>query len=85
LIPNHSDSQQPHQKGITAGEWEQAYRRLLTTGEFTREWFDTNMHRCSNEGSCNFTTIGGIFSLLGLAAYEAKASTANAPSSPWQK
>lgn len=71
-IPNHSDPQKPYQKGVTAGEWEQAYRRLLTTGEFTREWFNTNMPRCSKEGACNFTTIGGIFSLFDLAAYECR-------------
>ena len=70
LIPNHSDPQKPYQKGVTAGEWEQAYRRLLTTGEFTREWFDAHMPRCSKEGPCNFTTIGGIFSLFDLATYE---------------
>ena len=70
FIPNHSNPRKPHQKGITAGEWEQAYRRLQATGEFTKTWFDSQMPECSNEGSCNFTTIGGIFSLLGLAAYE---------------
>lgn len=69
-IPNHSDSRKPHQKGVTVAEWEQAYDQLRTTGEFTREWFNAHMHRCSKEGTCNFTTIGGIFSLLGLAAYD---------------
>ena len=77
LIPNHRDPQKPYQKGITTGEWEQAYRRLLTTGEFTREWFDAHMLRCSIEGSCNFTTIGGIFSLLAMPPMTAGASTAS--------
>ena len=72
LIPNHSDPRKPHEKGITAGEWEQAYRQLLITGEFTREWFNAHMPRCSKEGACNFTTIGGIFSLLDLVAYESR-------------
>ena len=72
FIPNHSDPQKPYQKGVTVREWEQAYDRLVATGEFTREWFDANMRRCSSEGPCNFTTIGGIFSLLGLAAYESR-------------
>ncbi len=68
-IPNHRDPRKPHQKGVTEGEWEKAYRQLLTTGEFTKTWFDAHLPRCSNEGSCNFTTIGGIFSLFNMAAY----------------
>src|SRR5690349_13675052 len=71
-IPNQSDPRKPYQKGITADEWEQAYVQLLKTGEFTREWFDANMPRCSKEGSCNFTTIGGIFGLLGEAVYDSR-------------
>jgi hypothetical protein len=72
FIPNHTDPRKPYQKGITTGEWEQAYSQLLSTGEFTREWFNAHMPRCSDEGACNFTTIGGIFSLLDLATYESK-------------
>jgi hypothetical protein len=68
-VPNHGDQLKPHQKGITVDEWEQAYRQLLDRGEFTREWFNEHMHRCSIEGGCNFTTIGGIFTLFGLAVY----------------
>lgn len=69
LIPNHSDPGKPYQKGITLQEWEQAYRHLHSTGSFTRKWFNANMPRCSKEGSCNFTTIGGIFSCFGLACH----------------
>jgi hypothetical protein len=72
FIPNHSDPRRPHKKGITAGEWEQAYRRLLTNGEFTRKWFNFHMPRCSIEGACNFTIIGGIFSLFGVASYDGR-------------
>jgi hypothetical protein len=72
FIPNHSDPGKPYEKGITHGEFEQAYRQLLTTGEFTREWFNARMPRCSKEGACNFTTIGGIFSLFNLATYEGR-------------
>jgi hypothetical protein len=72
FIPNHANPEQPHEKGVNTLEWEQAYRQLRDTGEFTRKWYDRHMPRCSNEGPCNFTTIGGIFSLLGLANYESK-------------
>jgi hypothetical protein len=68
-IPNHSNPGKPYQKGVTLSEWEQAYKQLLESGQFTREWFDSNMQACSSEGGCNFTTIGGILSLLGLAVY----------------
>ena len=68
-IPNRKDPAKPYEKGITVKEWEQAFRQLVDTGEFTKAWFDANMRRCPNEGSCNSTTIGGIFSLLGLADY----------------
>jgi hypothetical protein len=70
FIPNHTLPAKPYQKGITVSEWEQAHRQLITTDELTREWFDTHMLRCSKEGRCNFTTIGGIFTLLGVAVYE---------------
>lgn len=51
---------------------EQAHRQLINTGEFTKEWFDGHMPRCAAEGSCNFTTIGGVLTLLGVAVYESR-------------
>jgi len=69
-IPNHKNSSKPHQKGITRSEWERAFERLQGTGEFTHLWFNTALPACAKEGSCNFTTIGGVFQLLGLAAYK---------------
>ena len=69
LIPNHNKPENPYQKGITEQEFEDAYTNLIVSGEFTREWFNKNLIKCSKEGSCNFTTIGGIFELLGVAKY----------------
>src|SRR5450432_225108 len=63
FIPNHANPEEPYEKGINTLEWEQAYRQLLGTGEFARKWFYAKLARCANEGTCNFTTIGGIFSL----------------------
>jgi hypothetical protein len=75
-------------KGISISEWEEAHRRLCAAGEFTRKWFNANMKRCSSNGPCSFTTIGGLFSLVGIAVYESpgcylqiKASRATAPDS----
>jgi len=70
LIPNHEAASKPYQKGVTIREWESAYDRLATTGELTRRWFDANLTRCASEGSCKFTTVGGIFSLLGIAFHD---------------
>ena len=70
LIPNHTNTAKPYQKGVTVSEWEEAYRELTSSGELTKEWFDAHLPRCHEEGSCNFTTIGGIFSLLGIAEYK---------------
>ena len=69
LIPNHQNPAKPYQKGITVSEWRMAHSQLTSQGCFSREWFDRHLSQCSKEGSCNFTTIGGIFMQLGLARY----------------
>ena len=68
-IPNHKDPERPYQKGITEKEFEEAYKQIEATGKLTREWFNNNLSACAKEGSCNFTSIGGIFELLGIAHY----------------
>ena len=68
-IPNHNDEGSPYEKGITESEWDKAYSQLTETGQITRKWFRCNMADCNAEGSCNFTTIGGVFELLGVANY----------------
>lgn len=68
-IPNHRDEKRPYEKGIKESEWVKAYDRLRETGQFTRKWFRCAMADCDAEGSCNFTTIGGVFELLGIAKY----------------
>ena len=67
LIPNRAIPSQPYEKGVTVSEWEQAYARLVSEGELRRSWFERSMARCSKEGGCNFTTIGGVFVALGIA------------------
>ena len=68
-IPNHKSPDKPLIKGITVTEFERAYAQLLASTQFTRQWFNTNLDACAKEGSCNFTTIGGIFQLLDVAHY----------------
>ncbi len=69
-IPNHKMPSKPYEKGITASEWREAFDKLLGTGEFSRQWFKQALPACAKEGGCNFTTIGGIFELLGYAEYK---------------
>lgn len=69
-IPNRRDPREPHQKRITKSEFEAAYHQLNTTDEFSSQWFHENMPACAKEGSCNFTTIGGLFQKLGVAEYQ---------------
>ena len=57
-------------KRIRKSEWVQAARRLTTACEFTREWFEQFMPVCNNDGTENFTTIGGIFVPLKYAVDE---------------
>lgn len=68
-MPNHSNPAKPHQKGVTVAELRSAYARLVDEGTFTRDWFERNLSECAREGACNFTTIGGLFGLLGVAEY----------------
>jgi hypothetical protein len=69
-IPNHRNRRRPYEKGITARELTVARRQLLEAGEFNRQWFIRRLPDCAAEGSCNFTTIGGLFELAGIARYE---------------
>jgi len=69
-IPNHNNPRKPYEKGVNEGEWNKVYKRILYGENFTTDWFNRNMPNCAKEGSCNFTTIGGIFQLLGLVDYE---------------
>ncbi|MEE9615066.1 MAG: hypothetical protein V3W31_09010 [Thermodesulfobacteriota bacterium] len=73
LIPNPKNPKKPSQKGITEAEFEQAYTRIMLHGEFTREWFDENMKESAKEAATNFTAIGGIFEMVGIADYDSGA------------
>ena len=71
-IPNHNNPEKPYEKGITDSEFELAYQQLQRSGELTRAWFDEKLPACNKEGSCNFTSVGGIFELLGEATYSGR-------------
>lgn len=69
LVPNRNNPDYPYEKGITESEFGRAYSRLIQSGEFNSTWFEIELAGCAREGDCNFTTIGGIFELLGEASY----------------
>ena len=71
-MPNHSKPDEPRKKRVTVNELRQAYERLVATGEFTRAWFKECMPDCNKEGSCNYTTIGGIFELVRVAKHSGR-------------
>jgi len=68
-VPNHKNPGKPGEKGITDSEFEKAFAELQRSGKLTSAWFNIHLPNCAKEGSCNFTTIGGIFTLLGEATY----------------
>jgi hypothetical protein len=55
---------------ITAMRPSRPLEQLTNAGDFSRSWFEQSMPACAKEGGCNFTTIGGIFELLGYAVYD---------------
>lgn len=59
-------------KGITDDEFSAAYQEFQASGKFTRAWAKTHLAPCLREGSCNFTSLGGILELLGLAHYSSR-------------
>ncbi len=46
------------------------YKRIFAFGELTTEWFKTTFPKEYKDRPCNFTTIGGVFILLGIAVYK---------------
>jgi hypothetical protein len=71
MIPSHT-GRRPYEKGITFSEFTLAHAELERSGEFTTKWFKTHLAGCAKEGSCNFTSIGGVLEMLGLARYSAR-------------
>jgi len=70
-ISSHTGSK-PYEKGVTLSEFDMAYRQLQQTGSLERAWFNKHMMPCAKAGSCNFTTIGGVFDILGVAKYDSR-------------
>lgn len=68
-LPMKPTSRRASQKRIPASAFRCAHEVLQATDEITRIWFATNYPELERDGSCNFTTLGGVFELLGEAVY----------------
>lgn len=81
-IPTRSSGGKPSTKRIKISDFQAAYDVLVKTGKFTHNWFEENLPDCAKDGNCNFTTIGGIFELLGEAQYGHRGAYRRA-TDPW--
>jgi hypothetical protein len=71
-LPMKPVSKNPSTKRIPVAAFERAYEELIRHGEISRTWFKKEFPNLTKDGACNFTTLGGIFILLGEAVYESK-------------
>ena len=68
-LPKRPESKRASTKRIPLSVFEECADRLSDTGSFTRTWFAEHYPKLESDGTCNFTTVGGILQLLGLALY----------------
>ena len=64
----YSIGKQGNSKFVTKSDFENAFDVLNTKHEFTRKWFNEHLDKKKSK-PCNFTTIGGVFELLGKAKF----------------
>lgn len=69
-LPMKPTSKKPSEKRVTISAFKKAYEVLINEGEIRHSWFSKEFPNLKKDGSCNFTTLGGIFVLLGEATYE---------------
>lgn len=74
IIPSHAVPPRAHSKTVSTRRIKLSFARLMTTGELTRSYFRTTGAKNTDEGGCNFTTVGGLFCLLGFAEYAGNAA-----------
>ena len=63
-MPNKNNPDKLDSKLIKESDFRKSYYQLTTYGTFTKQWLKLNLPVLAKQG-CNFTTIGGIFELLG--------------------
>lgn len=68
-LPVRPGSKRASTKRIPFSAIETSARQLLAAGLLTRRWFASRFPKLEADGTCNFTTVGGILELLGYARY----------------
>ena len=68
-LPMKPYSKKASTKRIPVSAFMRTFDKLTNNGEISRTWFRKEFPDLDKDGSCNFTTIGGIFILLGEAVY----------------
>lgn len=68
-LPMRPGTKKASEKRIRSSAFVEAFRVLQGTGRLTRTWFARRFPDLERDGSCNFTTLGGVFVLLGEARY----------------
>lgn len=68
-LPRGQASKKASQKRIPTSVFSCAFDTLVRTGQITRPRFRATFPEHEADGSCNFTTLGGIFVLLGDVCY----------------
>jgi hypothetical protein len=59
-IPSRTPGARRNRKRVRKSEWVQAAKHLTAAGDFRHSWFKQFMPECYNDGTCNFTAIGGF-------------------------
>ena len=68
-IPTKTGAGKASTKRVPSSVFEAADAVLAATGEITHSWFATAFPQVHADGACNFTTLGGVFELLGEVVY----------------
>lgn len=68
-LPKRPKSKRASTKRIPLSAFEKCARQLSATRSLTRKWFADQYPELEVDGTCNFTTLGGVLELLGLARY----------------
>ncbi len=68
-LPKRPESKRVSTKRIPLPVIEECAHRLFCTGSIKRTWFAEHYPQLESDGTCNFTTVGGVLQLLGLARY----------------
>lgn len=68
-LPPKPNTKKASTKRIPSSVFDAAEKEFQRTGQITRPWFQKNFPAVDADGDCNFTTLGGVFELLGQAVY----------------